>query len=509
MQSDGKVIVGGIFTTFNSIPINYIVRTTTTWLIDNSFNAGWYTPNIVRATTLLSDGSSIVVWDFSDYSGSVRNRIFKLNASGWLDTSFVWWTDSNSLRATIKQPDGKVIIAGFFTTYNGTSINSIARISSTWSLDASFNPGGGPNTLIYTIGLQSNGKIIIGWAFSSYSGTTSNRITRLNSNWSLDSSFISSGVSNAVNTIAIQSDDKIIAGGSFTFYGSINRNNIVRLMASGWLDTSFSHTGWWANGTVNSIAIQSDGKIIIGWAFTSYNGTARNRIARINTDGTIDTSFNPGAGFNGVVNSIIVQTNGKIVVGGAFSTYNGSSRTRIARLNSDGSLDTFFTVWSWSDQIIYTTWGPLDYGVIYSITEQADNNLIIAWWFTRYNLVRKNFVARIFWGIGQCLDGIGTTIFSSFGFCLQSAWRDANVVITNAITNATLANHVISTPGVYRLPFRVAPTSSTSTGTVARYVGVPVSIPSMSEGTINSGAIFIQTFKAIQIATGGNIIPQY
>src|SRR5690606_5239549 len=89
-------------------------------------------------------------------------------------------------------------------------------------------------------------------------------------------------------------------------------------------------------------SLQSDGKVVIGGAFSSINGTVRDRIARLNTDGSLDTTFNPGTGANDLVTSISIQSDGKIIIGGWFIFYNGTAIKRIARLNTDGSLDNTF-----------------------------------------------------------------------------------------------------------------------------------------------------------------------
>jgi hypothetical protein len=113
------------------------------------------------------------------------------------------------------------------------------------------------------------------------------------------------------------------------------------------------------------------------------------------------------------------------------------------------------------------------------------------------------------WGGGQCLNGIGTITFEWFGFCLQSAGTEANVLITDTASNTTLPNAIINTPGVYRLPFRVAPTSNNSTSTQTRYAGVPINIPAMSSWTINTGSIYIRTFKSVEVILWGGIKALY
>ena len=91
-----------------------------------------------------------------------------------------------------------------------------------------------------------------------------------------------------------------------------------------------------------AFSIQADNKIVIGGVFNEVNGTARNNIARLNADGGLDTGFNPGTGADNTVTTLSVQPDGKILIAGYFTSYNGASRNRIARLNTDGSLDVGF-----------------------------------------------------------------------------------------------------------------------------------------------------------------------
>jgi hypothetical protein len=104
------------------------------------------------------------------------------------------------------------------------------------------------------------------------------------------------------------------------------------LNTDGTIDGTFN-PGTGGNGIIQSIVYQPDGKVLIGGSFDNYNGTARNGIARVNADGSLDGSFNPGTGVdNGVVNSIAYQPDGKVLIGGPFTTYDNVSRNRIARV---------------------------------------------------------------------------------------------------------------------------------------------------------------------------------
>ena len=123
---------------------------------------------------------------------------------------------------------------------------------------------------------------------------------------------------------------KILLGGLFTFIGGQPRNGIARLNSDGSLDVSFDPN---ANGQVHAIAMQVDGKILVG-GFISFGGQTFNGIARLNSDGSLDANFDPNA--NDFVFAIAVQADGKILVGGDFTSIGGQPRNRIARLTSTG-----------------------------------------------------------------------------------------------------------------------------------------------------------------------------
>jgi uncharacterized delta-60 repeat protein len=299
-----------------------------------------------------ADGKIIIGGRFSNIYDKSRNHIARLNMDGSLDTVFNPGSGTNYfVFASAVQADGKIVIGGSFTSYNGTAQNYIARLNADGSLDSSFNPGSGvggtANPQVNTIALQSDGKIIIGGYFTSYNGTSRNGIARLNADGSLDSSFNLSGVAGTtspqVYSVAVQADGKIIIGGSFTSINGIPQNYIGRLNADGSLDNGFNPPGsaaWTgANWYVYSIVVQRDGKIVIGGFFTAVNTIAQGCIARLNVDGSLDSSFNTGSGADQRVESVLVQADGKIMIGGYFSNVNGTPIYRIARLNADGSLD--------------------------------------------------------------------------------------------------------------------------------------------------------------------------
>ncbi len=398
---------------------------------DLTFNPGTGTNGSILSTVVQADGKIIIGGGFTTYNSINKNSIARLNVDGNLDNTFVGngVTGGFIVWAITIQPDGKIIIGGGFTAYNGTPVNRIARLNTDGSLDATFNPGGsGADNVVQKIVVQADGKILISGSFITYNGTAINRIARLNTDGSLDGNFNSggTGASNVVGSIAITIGDKIIIGGSFLTYNGIAQNFLARLNSDGSLDATFN-SGIWPNNPVSCIVTQPDGKIVIGGSFTAYNGTAINRIARLNTDGTLDATFNPGIGAGGSafplsIKSLAIQSDGKIVIGGTFTTYNSTAIIRIARLNADGTLDAGFSSGSGASGLSVTS-------SVNSIIIQPDAKIIIGGEFTAYNSVARSNIARIINTIIVPLHLINFTgSHGNSGNLLQ--WKTANEVNT-------------------------------------------------------------------------------
>ena len=391
IQSDGKIIIGGVFESYNETQIYHFARLNADGTLDSTFYLSNGASSIVYTTVLQNDGKIIIGGNFTAYNGTARSRIARLNTDGTLDVTFNPGMGANSvIFTTAIQSNGKIIIGGEFSSYNGTTINRIARLNTDGTLDATFNIGTGVNYDVYSTAIQNDGKIIIGGEFTSYNGTVINHIARLNTDGTLDATFNTGiGLNSYINAITIQSDGKIIIGGDFTSYNGIARNRIARLNADGTLDVSFN-SGTSVNSYVYSTSVQSDGKIIIGGEFTSFNGTAKNRIVRINTDGTLDATFNTDIGANGGVKTAIIQSNGKIIISGEFTSYNGTARNHITRINANGMLDTSFNPGTGANGFVYTS------------AIQSDGKIIIGGYFSSYNGTPRNNIARL--NTGGTLD---------------------------------------------------------------------------------------------------------
>jgi uncharacterized delta-60 repeat protein len=195
----------------------------------------------------------------------------------------------------------------------------------------------------------------------------------------LDTGYAASldAVAIGVGGIVSQSDGKVVVGAQFTIANGVTRNRIARFNTDGTLDTGYNPN---ANNIVRGLAIQSDGKIIVGGDFTTIGGTTRNYIARLNTDGTLDTGFNPNASAR-LWDGYSIQSDGKIIVGGDFTTIGGTTRNRIARLNTDGTVDTGFN--------------PNANGGIFASAIQSDGKIVIGGGFTTIGGTTRNRIARL------------------------------------------------------------------------------------------------------------------
>jgi uncharacterized delta-60 repeat protein len=209
---------------------------------------------------------------------------------------------------------------------------------------------------VWCTAVQTDGKTIIGGPFSSVLGQPRNYIARLNADGTLDASF-NPNLNNNVRSVAVQADGQILLGGSFTSVGGITRNRIARLAANGTLDAGFNpNVNTVPPGWVNTVAVQVDGQILLGGAnFASVGGTTRSGIARVAANGTLDAGFYPNANSSAYIYSVAVQADGQILLGGIFSSMGGTARNKFARLLNDPATQTLSA--TDTSQVIWTRGG--------------------------------------------------------------------------------------------------------------------------------------------------------
>jgi uncharacterized delta-60 repeat protein len=345
LQADGRLLIGGDFTAFNGLPKVRLARLDANGVLDATFNTGTGFSDPVQKIAAQPDGRLVIGGSFTNVDGANRNRVARLNVDGTLDLTFDPGAGAdNPVSAVALHSDpahaGKIVLGGAFATFNGQSRPFVARINPDGTLDGGFNTGTGPDAKVNALALQMDGKVVIGGDFTNVNGTVRQRLARLNADGSLDTAFGTNGLFGAdgsVRAITLQSDGRILVGGVFTNFNGLPVNRIVRLLADGTLDPAFTpnfNPALGGNGEILTIVVQADGKILVGGDFTSFSGVTRNRFTRLKEDGTVDPTINFGLGANSFVAAAVVQlTDGKIIVGGGFTQFDGQPRNFLARLH--------------------------------------------------------------------------------------------------------------------------------------------------------------------------------
>jgi uncharacterized delta-60 repeat protein len=264
--------------------------------------------------------------------------------------------------AIAEQSDGKIVVGGDFGQITGLARNNIARLNPDGSLDQSFSPGQGPNGPIYALSIQPDGHLLAGGAFGAWSGeSTGNKLVRLTPSGARDTSFrptFSNSSSDAVHWIGLDSSSRVLAGGKFAIplNGGSFLNGLARFSPSGDVDASFTPGTGTGTASVYAGWLDPAGSLVVGGDFTSFAGTGRNRIARLTANGALDTAWNPGTGFDGIVQAM-VRLNGSeyIHTGGGFSNLQGAARNKTAVIGVAGA-DAGRTPWGPTELTIQRIW---------------------------------------------------------------------------------------------------------------------------------------------------------
>jgi uncharacterized delta-60 repeat protein len=296
----------------------------------------------VYCTALQPDGKILVGGNFTALAGQTCNNLGRLSTDGTLDPIFSA-AAGGPVYSLALQTDGKILVGGSFTNLSGQTRYYIGRLNADGTLDMNFNPGA--SYYVFSLALQPDGKIVVGGSFNTLAGETHRFVGRIQADGMIDPTFNptipgSPAGTPWVSCVAIQPDGKILVAGEFAALDSASLTNIGRLNADGTLDNTFAAQAGGSNPHVFAVLVQADGKVLVGGIFNTLNSQACSCIGRLNADGTLDASFDPGA--NSYVSSLALQTDGKILVGGSFTNLGGQSRNYVGRLNADGTLDMTF-----------------------------------------------------------------------------------------------------------------------------------------------------------------------
>lgn len=356
VQPDGRILVGGAFTRLGenaTWPRNNLGRLNADGSVDTAFDPPNIGPSsLVSAVLLQSDGRIVLAGDGPDPTGD-RTYTARLEADGSFDGSFQG-AANGPIYALAQQPDGRILIGGSFSAVglsNEWPRQNLARLNADGTADLSFNPG--VNGIVNAIVVQPDGRILIGGAFTAVGGVARSNLARLDADGSVDSGFVggASALTAAavevpgvfVAALSLQSDGKILVGGRFTELGGGQatgfRVNVGRVNADGTLDPTFNagSGSLESEGSfVETILVLPTRRILIGGVSVNspHDDGAARHLARLLPDGSLDVDFNPRP--DDRVRALALQADGKVIVGGRFSTIGGSVRYRIARLGGSG-----------------------------------------------------------------------------------------------------------------------------------------------------------------------------
>lgn len=320
VTSSDKILIAGNFRNYDNIDVNGFARLMPNGLIDTSFYSVLGPQNSsVKAVEVLTDGSIIILGDFSSFNGIPAQKIAKLNPDGTNIPGFFsnYSVYENSLgflkTEQIRQHENGKILMTLSTVSD--QLNSISR-----NLLVAFNPDGSLDTTL-----------------------------NLNTTSAGNTDYFTNGA--GIFDFDFDSDSTIIVGGHFVHRAQDTINNISRIFWNGKMDTTFvqglgfKNNGLYSNAGIQSIEVQPDGKILVGGDFDEYNGYSTNALIRLNSDGSRDTTFDIGSGVEwGNLNDILLQPDGRILIFGSFLTYNGVSMSHSAiRLLSNGNIDSTFS----------------------------------------------------------------------------------------------------------------------------------------------------------------------
>lgn len=401
IEHAGTTIVGGEFTKFlpfvsqSSQSAAGFARLERDGQVDTTFRVG--PSGTVNTIALQEDGGIVLgghfVAIYDGTTGVTSTRLFgaRVNETGRIDAEFTTGGEAVVL-AAVQRGDGAVYVGGSFANFAGVARSGLALVQPDGTVDASFAPE--LNGSVTALALQDDGKLVVGGAFTTIDDVSQPYLARLNPDGSLDTSY-DPQPNATVRSLLRESSGAMLVGGGFTGftpgydadtsgddYEGVSRAYLARVLADGSIDEDWTPL---VNASVNDIARQSDGRLLIAGGFTTVGTETRAYVARLETDGDVDEGFNPAP--NGVVNSVVVDADGRILIGGEFTllqlddgqaddddgddvTDDDADRYNLARINADGSLDQTFT--------------PTLNGAVVDLEVMDDGDILVGGEFNRY-----------------------------------------------------------------------------------------------------------------------------
>jgi uncharacterized delta-60 repeat protein len=310
-------------------------------LINTDFNS------FISKIAFDSNNDLYAVGNFTSYRDTSAMRMIKLDSDLIKDISFDACTGFNAqIYDAVIDTNNKIYVAGNFTSYRDVSAMRLTKLNSDGSRDTTFNVSNGFNGIVNKILLDSSNRIYACGQFTSYRDSSAMRLVRINSDGTRDTTYdTSTGFNDTIYSIVLDASNRLYAAGAFSSYKNASQNYLIKLNSDSTKDTTFN-IGTGFNNYTSIVAIDHSNKLFVGGGFTAYKDTSRNSLVRLGVDGSIDTTFDACTGFNDIPEAITFNTNNQLYVGGGFTTYWGLSQKGLIRLNSNGTKDTTFNIGS-------------------------------------------------------------------------------------------------------------------------------------------------------------------
>jgi uncharacterized delta-60 repeat protein len=394
-QADGKRLISGSFSRVNGTASANLTRLDATGAVDQAFAQNVGTEAFAVRIKGLPNGQYLLGGRGNPITagGLTRTELLRLNADGTADAAFNAGsgpTNPGGYAYTsdfVVQPDGKILVAGYFNKFNGQPAAGLVRLNADGSVDTGFTIGTALQPpLLNVLALQPDGKVLVGGSFQGYTGQigVNNGLMRFNADGTPDLTFASPLSTNSqVTSLVLQPDGKVLLAGRLEINKVAGTPGLVRLTSTGSVDADFSIpayiTGYSNDYFDSAIVLQPDGKILLGGYFAEPGA---NHLTRLNANGSRDASFQVSAGPSEAPATIGLQPDGSILVGGILNAFNGVEKS-LGRLTNTGAPDPTFAPKLQSD------------ATVTSVVRQADGQLILGGNFTELNGQPVHRVARV------------------------------------------------------------------------------------------------------------------
>lgn len=475
VQADGKVIVSGSVT-INGSQHGTLVRLNRDGTRDTTFDAGAGPDAQVESLSIQADGKVVAAGYFTTFDNTAHGQLVRLNVDGTVDPTFTFApTVASSVTTAAVLPGGKIIAAVRQTIMHG--LYQAIRLNADGSQDAVLGAFDGGSGAIYALTPLADGSVLFGGGFSTFADTPVCNLGRLDSSGALDPSFAAGGIDADVKAVAVD--------GSGRIYVNLSANTMLRLSATGQPDPAFV-VGAAQSGTVFAAAGQADGHIVAVGDFMSVDGMVRTGVCRFQADGAVDPSFSPGAPLSwnndpgiGVPNSaaVAVQPDGSVIVGGTFTIGGAAPRAGLARFRSDGSIDTAFTATLNAG------------GAVSSLLTLSDGRVVIGGNFSSVNGQARGNIAA-FLADGSLDPVFGATITTNGAVTKLAARSSGGLFIAGSFTTVggSRRNQLAALANDGTLDGGFAPATLTSTDTITALTGtndggVVIAIPKARSST--------------------------